>query len=184
MKRGETMNELDKIASHLHDRPKMPPLHLWHPELSGDIDIEIKANGDWYHNGDLIRRKPLVKLFASILRREEDQQYYLVTPVEKWRIRVVDRPLMIIDMQLVNPGLVDQQIIFTNNVGGSYLLNGRYPLTVLTDAESGEPDPYLVVDNNLTAKINRAVYYQLVDVAIKDGDAYTVLSDTVNFVLG
>lgn len=178
------MDELDKIASHLQDRPKKPPLHLWQPELSGDIDIQIKTNGDWYHNGGLIRRKPLVKLFASILRREQDDQYYLVTPVEKWRIRVEDRPLMIVAMQLINAGLSNQQVIFASNVDDSYLLADAYPLTVIADSSTGEPDPYLTVDNNLTAKINRAVYYQLADCAVQQGDTYILRSEGSEFVIG
>ena len=63
-----------------------PPLHLWHPELSGDIDIHITSDGSWYHEGAKITREAIVRLFASILRREEDGEYYLVTPGEKWRI--------------------------------------------------------------------------------------------------
>ena len=70
-----------------------PPLHLWHPALSGDIPIRIAADGRWYHDGTVIRRESLVRLFASILRREEDGHYYLVTPAEKWRISVELHPL-------------------------------------------------------------------------------------------
>ena len=65
-----------------------PPLHLWHPPLSGDIPIHINAQGDWYHDGSKIAREALVRLFANILRRERDGEYYLVTPTEKWRIEV------------------------------------------------------------------------------------------------
>ena len=61
-----------------------PPLDLWQPDLSGDIDIRIDREGRWYHEGDEIKRESLVQLFASILRREEDGEYYLVTPAEKW----------------------------------------------------------------------------------------------------
>ena len=67
---------------------KAPPVSEWSPQLSGDIDIVIDANGNWFHEGSKIQRAALVALFAKILRREHDGEYYLVTPVEKWRIRV------------------------------------------------------------------------------------------------
>ena len=125
-----------------------------------------------------------MKLFASILRREQDNHYYLLTPVEKWRIRVDDRPLMIVAMQLINPAQANQQIIFTSNVDDSYLLSVNYPLSVLTDSVSGEPDPFLSVDNNLTAKLNRAVYYQLADYAGYKNGKYFLLSDGAEYVIG
>ena len=73
------MSFFEQIQSSLAGQESQPPIHLWHPELSGDIDIIIRANGDWYHEGGLIKRQQLVKLFASILRRESDGEYYLVT---------------------------------------------------------------------------------------------------------
>ncbi|MDH3992645.1 MAG: DUF1285 domain-containing protein, partial [Gammaproteobacteria bacterium] len=75
-----------------------PPLHLWQPPLSGDIDIRIAADGSWYHEGGRVERESLVRLFASILRREDDGEYYLVTPAEKWRIQVELHPLMVTDI--------------------------------------------------------------------------------------
>ena len=87
-----------------------PPLHLWNPPLSGDISIRINAQGDWYHEGSKIERQSLVNLFASILRREEDGEYYLVTPSEKWRIEVELHPLLIADFDasVVNDDAVDK----------------------------------------------------------------------------
>jgi len=76
-----------------------PPLHLWDPPLSGDIDIRIDRDGQWFHEGDLIRRESIVRLFAAILRREDDGEYYLVTPGEKWRIKVDLLPLLVTDFE-------------------------------------------------------------------------------------
>ena len=76
-----------------------PPLQLWNPPFSGDIPIRISATGTWYHEEGEITRESLVRLFASILRREEDGEYYLVTPAEKWRIDVALHPLMVIDVE-------------------------------------------------------------------------------------
>ena len=133
------MSGLDTIEQHLKGQPKAPPLHLWNPDLCGDIDIVIKANGDWYHNGGLIQRKPLIKLFASILRRESDENYYLVTPVEKWRITVEDAPIIIIDIEVIDAESGNQQILFTTNVDSQWLLSKNHPLIVTTDPVSGEP---------------------------------------------
>ncbi|MDD3446223.1 MAG: DUF1285 domain-containing protein, partial [Zavarzinia sp.] len=71
-------------------RKGLPPIHLWNPPFCGDIDIEIRRDGSWHYMKSPIGRAPLVRLFSTILRREDDDHYYLVTPVEKVRIRVVD----------------------------------------------------------------------------------------------
>lgn len=178
------MDQLGFIKEQLKGNPKKPPLHLWQPELSGDIDIEIKANGDWFHNGGLIKRKPLVKLFASILRKEPDNNYYLVTPVEKWRIQVEDTPLVIISMDVLHSNTSSQKIFFTTNVDEKFLLSKDYPLTVLTDSETGQPHLSVMLDNNLTAKINRNVYYELADKAVLVENVFSVMSDGINFELG
>ena len=102
----------------------------------------IKANGDWFHDGSLIKRQSLVKLFSTILRREDDGDYYLLTPVEKWRIRVEQTALIIVSMDVVNAGQPDQKIIFTNNVDDQYDLGEKYPLTVSTFENSSEVIPF------------------------------------------
>ena len=96
-------NSLEGIEQQLGKRRNFdaPPLHLWQPALSGDIAIRITAEGDWYHEGGKIERDALVRLFASILRREDDGEYYLVTPGEKWRIVVELHPLMVIDIAVL-----------------------------------------------------------------------------------
>lgn len=82
----------DQLAKQVSaERP--PPVERWNPPLSGDIDLRIARDGTWYHEGTAFQRESLARLFASILRRDEDGQYYLVTPVEKWRIQVDDAPL-------------------------------------------------------------------------------------------
>jgi hypothetical protein len=78
-----------------------PPLHLWHPEFSGEIPIRINTQGTWYHDGSEIKRESLVRLFASILRREDDGEYYLVTPSEKWRVVVESHPLLVTDIEVL-----------------------------------------------------------------------------------
>lgn len=172
------------IAKHLEGKPKKPPIHLWHPELSGDIAIVIKANGDWYHEGGLIKRKPLVKLFASILRKEADGEYYLVTPVEKWRIVVEDAPFIILDMDVINPSDPSQQVIFTSNVDDKYLLGKGCKLSVAVDPATGEPNPKLLIENGLSARLSRNVFYRLSDYLVEQEGQLKILSDGGYFELG
>lgn len=178
------MDALEQIQQHIDGQPAQPPLHLWSPELSGDIDIRILSNGDWIHEGGKIERLSLVKLFASILRREEDQEYYLVTPVEKWRVTVEDTPLIIVDMDVLNCAAGDQQIIFTTNTDVKYLLGSDHGLSVATEPNTGEPKPVVDLVNNLTAKLSRSVFYRLVDNAVEKQARLSVLSDKVWFELG
>lgn len=178
------MSVFDHIQSQLGEQDAQPPIHLWHPELSGDIDITIRANGDWYHEGGLIKRLQLVKLFASILRRESDGDYYLVTPVEKWRLTVEDAPLIIVGMDVENQGTPQQVIIFTNNVERLYTAGDEYPLVVKSSEQKNQAIPYLTLDNGLQAKLNRSVFYRLVDIAETDGNQLKVLSNKLYFELG
>jgi hypothetical protein len=180
------MIPLDQIAKELKDQPSKPPVHLWNPALCGDIDIVIEANGDWYHQGEKIEREALVKLFASILRREEDSEYYLVTPVEKWRVVVKETPLLIIDMDINQSGTEQQSIIFTDNMGDCYLLGDDYPLEIQLDSQTEQPKPYLYINNDLIAKLTRAVFYRLVEAAEfeSSSEQLHIISDGITFNLG
>ncbi len=177
-------NGLEGLEQHLKGQSEKPPLDLWHPALSGDIDIVIKANGDWVHDGSPIKRHSLVKLFSTILRREEDGEYYLLTPVEKWRIRVEDTALLVVDMDVDNKGEADQRIIFTTNVDDQYLLGKKYPLTVSLSEHSGEPLPVIDLEQRLTAKLNRAVFYRLAELAVEKEGRFFVTSEGMEFDLG
>src|SRR5690554_2678354 len=91
---SQNPDKLAKYATEAIKDAQRPPLEKWHPELSGDMDLLITRDGQWLHKGQPFSRKAIVRLFSTILRREEDGEYYLVTPVEKWRIRVEDTPLL------------------------------------------------------------------------------------------
>lgn len=177
------MTSLDQIEALLRDQPHKPPVETWQPSLSGEMDIRIDASGDWYHEGSKIQRQPLVNLFASILRREDDGQYYLLTPVEKWRIRVDDAPLIAVDADRGGSGDASKWV-FTLNTGERVALDAEHPLTVIDDAASGEPRPYLQVGRGLSARINRAVFYRLVDSAEESSGEYGVRSAGFWFALG
>lgn len=140
-----------------------PPVHLWNPPLSGDIDIRIARDGTWYHEGTRFERAALVRLFASILKREGDE-YFLVTPVEKWRLRVEDAPFVAIDCEVLGAG-DQQQLVFMTNAGERVLADGQHPLRVAIDPVTGEPSPYVLVRDGLDARIVRSVFYRLLDLA-------------------
>lgn len=146
---------------------KRPPLHLWHPPVSGDIDIHITRDGRWFHEGSEFRREALVCLFASILRREGDE-FFLVTPVEKWRLRVDGFPFVAIACDVVGSG-EEQQLVFTTNVGDRVHCNQAHPLRMLpangsaTSVPVAETVPCVTVRDGLEARLARSVYYRLAE---------------------
>jgi hypothetical protein len=132
------------------------------------MDIVIRRNGSWLHEGSPIRRQSLVRLFASILRREEDGEYYLVTPVEKWRIRVEFLPLVIVDFDLKNPGTKAQELLIVTNTDRRYTVSEEFPLFIATDPTPGqgghaERIPAVALEHGLAALFNRAAWYRLVE---------------------
>ncbi|RDE24711.1 DUF1285 domain-containing protein [Motiliproteus coralliicola] len=141
----------------------LPPVNDWHPELSGDIDIFINRRGEWFHEGGRFEREALVKLFASILRCE-GKEYFLVTPVEKWRLRVEDAPFVITQMELQGDG-DGQRLVFETNLGERFEVDGQHPLWVEQDAQGEELTPYVRVRDELNALLSRPVYYQLAELA-------------------
>jgi hypothetical protein len=177
------MPSLDDIEDTLRKQPRKPPLDKWQPDLSGDIDIRIDSRGDWYHEGARIQRQPLINLFASILRRESDDHYYLVTPVEKWRIRVEDAPLLAVDMNVAVNAAGEQRIVFRLNTSEQVELDAAHDLQLATGA-GRDLRPYLKLDQGLTAKLTTAVFYRLVDIAEQRGDEIGVTSNAVWFPLG
>ncbi|MDA8659918.1 DUF1285 domain-containing protein [Luminiphilus sp.] len=147
-----------------------PPVERWHPEHCGDIGMEIREDGSWWHDGSPIRRSELVQLFASILRLEEDQQYYLVTPVEKVIVSVALHPLRIIDAEPL-AGHSPEVLILTLNTGGQIPLDRRHTLTPEPRAADAA---YVTLDNGLTALFTRAAWYRLVNQADEKG---SIMSD-------
>jgi hypothetical protein len=130
--------------------------------LTADIDIRIARDGTWYHEGGAIRRKPLVKLFAGILRRSDDGSYILATPVERRRIEVEDAPFVAVEADVVCEGGV-QKVVFRTNVDDRVTADKNHPIRVEIDPGTGEPSPYVLVREGLEALIARPVYYQLVE---------------------
>lgn len=139
---------------------RLPPVDQWNPSHCGDIGMEILADGTWKHEGTRITREPLVRLFASILRKDEDGATYLVTPGEKIVVRVEDAPFVAIRADRHGQG-ADQSIVFTTNVGDIVSAGPDNPIRV--ERHGDEPRPYVLVRGRLEARILRAPFYELVD---------------------
>lgn len=177
------MSSLEQLEQLLRDQPHRPPVASWNPALSGDMDMRIDVHGDWYHEGTRIQRQSLVNLFASILRREDDGEYYLLTPVEKWRIRVDDAPLLAVDAETAGDG-VEQRWVFTLNTGECVPLDADHPLMLQVDGDTDEPRPYVKLDRGLSARLTRALFYRLVDAAHIKNNQYGICSAGQWFALG
>lgn len=157
-------DKLQALSEQLPDRKNLsqPPLHLWHPELSGAIDILIKRDGTWIHEGRPIQRPELVRLFASILRREEDGEYYLLTPVEKWRLQVECLPLLVTDFEVMGAEPETQELVVTLNTGRQFTVDSQHPLYLPT-IEGLRSIPAIKLDYGLAALFNRASWYRLAE---------------------
>ena len=137
------------------------PVHLWNPPFCGDIDMRIAADGLWYYMNSPIGRKPLMQLFASVLRLDPDGKYYLVTPVEKCGIRVDDAPFTAIRMAVEGEGQT-QVIRFETNTDDQLTVDGEHRLRFETEARTDGLKPYVRVRANLDALVSRALFYDLV----------------------
>ena len=157
--------DLEPFAASVSDKG-LPPLQDWHPPLSGDMEMRIDRSCRWGFKGSLIGREALVKLFSSILRREEDGEYYLISPVEKWRIQVDDTPLLAHSLAVSGQG-EQQTLTLTTNVGEILSIGADHPLQVEIYRETGEPRPLITVRHGVQARLVTAAYYDLVDLAVE-----------------
>ncbi|CAO4184182.1 DUF1285 domain-containing protein [Methylorubrum aminovorans] len=150
----------------------LPPVERWNPEHCGAIDIRIAADGTWFHNGSPIRRPKLVKLFASILRKEPDGSTVLVTPAERVRIQVDDAPFAAVEMAVEGEG-EGRRIAFRTNVDDLVLADADHPIRF---ADGGDGlKPYLHVRRDLWALVSRPLTYDLVEMGEEreiDGQAW------------
>ncbi|MEO0983870.1 MAG: DUF1285 domain-containing protein [Pseudomonadota bacterium] len=147
-----------------------PPVHLWNPEHCGDIGMEIRADGSWWHAGTRFTREKLVRLFSTILRKDEDGQTYLVTPHEKVIVHVEDAPFRAIRIDRDGETGPDQKLVFVTNMGDVVVAGPDNPIRVETDPETLEPSPYVLVRGRLEAKLARPVFYELADMAVENPD--------------
>jgi uncharacterized protein len=156
-------------------------------EDCGDFGIRIDHNGTWYYQGSPIGRKPIVKLFSTVLNRREDGSYWLTTPVENGRIDVEDVPYTIVELTHSGEG-TNQVIDFRTNLDMIVPLDSEHALRIETDSASGEPSPYVHTGKNLDARLVRSVFYHLVELATEhhaeDGKKFGVWSRNTFFQIG
>jgi hypothetical protein len=173
---GQT-GALDGIASHARQeaareeggKKGQPPVHLWSPPFCGDLDMRIATDGTWYYLKTPIGRPALVKLFASVLKREGDK-YFLVTPVEKCGITVDDAPFLAVEMKS-EEGPNGRVLSFRTNVDDWVECGPEHRLRFEPEPDTGGLKPYLHVRCDLWAKVTRALFYDLVELGEERGIA-------------
>jgi hypothetical protein len=171
----DASNPLQGLKEALSGGKTHPPVHLWNPPFCGDIDMRIAADGTWFYMNSPIGRKPLFRLFSSVLRHDEDGKYYLVTPVEKCGIRVDDAPFVAIRMGVAGKGR-DQVIQFETNVDDEVTVGKLHPLRFETEAGTDGLKPYVLMRARLEALVSRALFYDLVALGTVVGEWFGVWS--------
>ena len=162
--RNDTATSLAGIAAALADR-RLPPVESWNPSHCGDSDMRIAADGTWFHAGTPIGRKELVKLFSTILRREPDGGFVLVTPGEKLDIAVEDAPFVAVEVKSEGAG-ADRRLAFRLNTGETLIAGPAHALRFAETAHG--PHPYLHARAGLEALLARSVYYELATLALDE----------------
>jgi hypothetical protein len=163
---ADSASGLERVSEAARQAPGrgLPPVHLWNPAHCGEIDIVIKKNGLWFHEGSPIGREALVRLFSTVLRKDPDG-IYLVTPVEKMKITVEDAPFIAVRVDRAKNASGVDALTFLTNVGDLVEAGPDNAIRVEVNPETGEPHPYLHVRRGLEALIARPVFYELVELA-------------------
>lgn len=177
---AQDIKSLDELSNYLKSSASVrqgrsiPPLEQWHPEQTIDMDLTIKANGEWWHEGGLMTRQSLISLFATVLWKEENNgvtEYFLKTPVQKLRIQVEDVPLFINDVGIVSEDGVNW-LEFTTVAGDVVRLDDAHPIELRSynpsdaqeNVEKEQIRPYMLVRNGLMALIGRNTFYHLTEI--------------------
>tara|TARA_Y100000816_G_scaffold77709_1_gene52729 strand:- start:629 stop:1186 length:558 start_codon:yes stop_codon:yes gene_type:complete len=145
---------------------ELPPVEKWNPPLCENVDMKIARDGKWYFMNSLISREKMVNLFSSVIRFDDDGYYYLVTPHEKIKLEVEDKPFVITTYSKETVKGIDTYL-FKTNVGEIVPLNDCHPMRIEL-SNTNEPSPYVLVRKNLEALLSRNVFYQLVEEAEMD----------------
>lgn len=159
---------LAQIAEQVAQR-KLPPVEKWSPERVGDSSMRVAADGTWFHEGSPIKREAMVRAFSGLMTRDEKGQHWLVTPFEKLSIEVEDAAFIATDCAEREGGLA-----FRLNTDELIIAGHEHPLRADGDAET--PALYLHVRRGCEARLNRSTYQQLADIALAQGDDWTVSS--------
>lgn len=159
---GLSLAEIAKLAS----EAKLPPVASWNPSHCGDSEMRIARDGTWFHQGSPIGRPAMVKLFSTILRREPDGSFVLVTPVEKLDIAVEDAPFVAVEVKSEGAGEA-RRLAFRLNTGDLIVAGADHPLRF--ENKDDGPHPYLLVRTGLEALVARPVFYELANAALEEG---------------
>ena len=159
---GLSLADLEQLAA---DR-RLPPVERWDPPHCGHSRMRIARDGTWFHEGRPIRRPAMVRLFASILRREPDGSYVLVTPVEKLAIDIEDAPFVAVEVKSEGEGR-GRSLAFRLNTDEAVIAGPEHPLRL----EQGRP--YLTVRRGLDALVARPVFYELAELALAEGGVWS-----------
>ncbi len=148
---------LNSLIDQLKQQKSRPDLSQWHPSYCGEIDIVIKADGQWFYQGTPFKRQRLVKLLSSVLLKEQND-YFLITPVEKIKITVEDAPFVLTQWQWSSGA--ETEMVVSTNVDDTFILNSEHPVRLTADDKL-----YVTVRDNLEARVHRNVYYQWIELA-------------------
>ena len=185
MSQNETVSSPESLLKQFNTDLPLPPLDKWNPAFCGDIDMRIAQDGRWFYQGGEIKRPAMVKMFSRILWKEGDQ-YFLKTPVEKVGIQVDDVPFQVISVERLDQ---TPSILRFKTATGEVVDAGiEHPIRVVTDANTGEPSPYLMIRQGMEGRIQRSVFYQLAEwaepMATSEGQAWVIYSQGEAFSLG
>ncbi len=179
------MTDLFSLASQMADLSNgrgLPPVDKWNPDYCGEIDMVIRHDGIWFHEGTPIGRPQLVKLFSTVLKKEQDE-YFLVTPVEKMKITVEDVPFLAVDLEVEEPDGDNQRLVFKTYVGDTVTASAAHKIVFRRGkTEADELVPYVHIRAGLEARLSRPVYYQLAELA--EGDPAFIKSCGAEFPFG
>ena len=156
---GLSLAEIARLA----EEKRLPPVEKWHPTHCGDSEMRIARDGTWFHQGSPIGRPAMVRLFSTILRREPDGGFVLVTPAEKLDIAVEDAPFVAVELKSEGEGR-ERSLAFRLNTGDLVVAGPDHPLRF-----AAGPHPYLAVRGGLDALVARPVYYELAEIALAEG---------------
>ena len=160
------------------------PVEQWNPPFCGDLDMEIRRDGSWFYMGTPIGRAPLVRLFSTVLRKDEDGETYLVTPVEKVRIRVEDAPFLAVGMETEGEG-ERRTLVIRTNLGDHVTVDADHPLRFAVTGANAELKPYVLVRGRLEALFSRALTYDLMALGetadVAGEEMFVIRSGGVNF---
>ena len=167
-------------------KDSLPPVENWDPPLSGDMDCCIRRDGSWWIDGERLENTRLQRLFSTVLKREGDE-YFLLTPVEKWRISVEDLPFLIVALDIENQGSDEQSIQVRTNVGDNVYIDETH--TIASSIVAGVDDkpviPYVLIRGHLQARFSRNTFLELAEILIEtqNKDEYLLHSKQQQFIL-